>query len=124
LLKYTYYGDANLDGKIDGSDYSKIDSGYLTGATGWGNGDFNYDNVINGSDYTLIDNAFNSQGMHLSAAVVDPTVQIAAEIAPAGEPAVGGVSADFGELSRAVPEPTMLGLLGIATIGLLGRRRK
>jgi len=47
---------------VDGSDYSKIDNGYLTQSTGWNSGDFNYDNAINGSDYTLIDNAFNSQG--------------------------------------------------------------
>ena len=29
LLKYIYYGDANLDGEVDGSDYSLIDNGYL-----------------------------------------------------------------------------------------------
>ena len=29
LVKYTYYGDANLDGKVDGSDYSRIDNAYL-----------------------------------------------------------------------------------------------
>ena len=40
LVKYTYYGDANLDGKVDGSDYSRIDSGFLTGGSGWINGDF------------------------------------------------------------------------------------
>jgi ELWxxDGT repeat protein len=62
LIKYTYQGDANLSGKVDGSDYSLIDNGYLTKATGWSNGDFNYDGVIDGSDYTLIDNAFNTQG--------------------------------------------------------------
>ncbi len=62
LVKYTYYGDANLDGQVDGSDYSRIDNGYLTHATGWNNGDFNYDGSIDGSDYTLIDNAFNTQG--------------------------------------------------------------
>ena len=61
-MKYTYYGDANLDGKVDASDYSLIDNGYLNHLTGWYNGDFNYDGVINGSDYTLIDNAFNMQG--------------------------------------------------------------
>jgi len=66
LIKYTWYGDANLDGKVDGSDYSRIDSGAVTHATGWYNGDFNYDGVINGSDYTLIDNAYNSQGPSLS----------------------------------------------------------
>jgi hypothetical protein len=63
LVKYTYAGDANLDGKIDGSDYSLIDAGYAShgSLTGWYNGDFNYDGVIDGSDYTLIDNAFNNQ---------------------------------------------------------------
>jgi hypothetical protein len=65
LIKFTYYGDANLEGKVDGSDYSLIDSGDLNGLTGWYNGDFNYDGVINGSDYTLIDNAFNTQGGQL-----------------------------------------------------------
>jgi hypothetical protein len=111
LVKYTYYGDANLDGKVDGSDYSKIDSAVLTGATGWANGDFNYDGVINGSDYTLLDNAFNTQSAVLSAQISDPTVQIADEISPAGA-------------TSAVPEPTTLGLLGIGAIGLLSRRKR
>jgi len=62
LIKYTYYGDTNLDGIIDGSDYSRIDNTVLFPATGWFNGDFNYDSVVDGSDYALIDNAFNAQG--------------------------------------------------------------
>ncbi len=61
LVKTTIYGDANLDGQVDGSDYTLIDNGFNTHATGWINGDFNYDGVIDGSDYTLIDNAFNTQ---------------------------------------------------------------
>ena len=66
LLKYTYYGDADLSGKVDAGDYSRIDSAFSQSTgTGWANGDFNYDNVINGSDYTLIDNAFNTQGAPL-----------------------------------------------------------
>jgi hypothetical protein len=72
LVKFTYYGDANLDGKVDGADYSRIDAGYLAhgAATGWFNGDFDYDGAINGSDYTLIDNAFNTQGAALPATQV------------------------------------------------------
>ena len=68
LVKSTYYGDANLDGKVDGSDYSRIDNAILANsliahsATGWYNGDFNYDGTIDGSDYTLLDNVFNTQG--------------------------------------------------------------
>ncbi len=62
LVKYTSVGDANLDGLVDGSDYTKIDNGYgNTTLTGWANGDFNYDGHVDGSDYTLIDNAFNTQ---------------------------------------------------------------
>jgi hypothetical protein len=71
-LRYTYNGDANLDGHVDGSDYSRIDSGFLNHLTGWSNGDFNYDGVINGSDYTLIDNAFNTQGASLAASIATP----------------------------------------------------
>jgi hypothetical protein len=61
LVKYTYYGDANLDGVVNGSDYTLIDNGFNANLAGWRNGDFNYDGVVNGSDYLLIDNAFNTQ---------------------------------------------------------------
>jgi autotransporter-associated beta strand protein len=114
LVKYTYYGDATLDGEVNGSDYSRIDYAYLnnqnasnTQLTGWFNGDFNYDGVINGSDYTLIDNAFNTQGALIAAEVARPTAEIA-----------GGAG------TSAVPEPASLGLLGIGVACLLGRRRR
>jgi hypothetical protein len=77
LVKYTYYGDANLDGVVDGSDYSLIDNGFLTHATGWFNGDFNYDGVIDGSDYTLIDNAFDRQGASVAWEPASTTALIA-----------------------------------------------
>jgi autotransporter-associated beta strand protein len=103
LVKYTYYGDANLDGKVDGSDYARIDNGFLQHLTGWYNGDFNYDGVVNGSDYTLIDNTFNQQGAALSETVASSAAQVAG--------------------TSAVPEPVGAGLLGLASIGLLRRRR-
>jgi alpha-tubulin suppressor-like RCC1 family protein len=103
MVKYTYYGDADLSGSIDGSDYSRIDNGFLQHLTGWNNGDFNYDGVVNGSDYTLIDNAFNTQGAAISSEVATPTAQIAG--------------------AAAVPEPASLVLISIGAIGLLGRRR-
>jgi hypothetical protein len=62
LVRYTYYGDTNLDGTVNVGDYTRVDAGFISAGqlTGWANGDFNYDNVIDGSDYTLMDNAFNT----------------------------------------------------------------
>ncbi len=112
LVKYTYYGDANLDGKVDGSDYSRIDNGYENQLTGWYNGDFNYDGVINGSDYTLIDNAFNTQGASLADEIDGSLLAVpTAEIS-------GSASVS------AVPEPATLGLLSFGSLALLGRRRR
>ena len=110
LVKYTYYGDANLSGAVDGSDYSLIDNGYLNSLTGWYNGDFNYDGVINGSDYTLIDNAFNTQGASLEASIASPAAVATAQIAGSG--------------TSAVPEPATLGLFAFGAAGLLGRRSR
>jgi hypothetical protein len=65
LVKYTYAGDANLDGTVNGSDYTLIDNGFNAGLSGWRNGDFNYDGSINSNDYLLIDNARNMEGSPL-----------------------------------------------------------
>jgi hypothetical protein len=108
LVKYTYYGDANLDGQVDGSDYSLIDNGYHNHLTGWINGDFNYDGVVDGSDYTLIDNAYNMQGGSLS---VDTSELIAA-------------STEQIATSSSVPEPASGGLLIASGIILAKRRRR
>ncbi len=109
LAKYTYYGDANLDGTVDGRDYSQIDTGFAAHGTltGWYWGDFNYDGRIDASDYTLIDNAFNKQAGTLATAVL--TAAATDEVTPA---------------AAAVPEPA--GVWGVtpAAVGLLRRRRR
>jgi autotransporter-associated beta strand protein/probable HAF family extracellular repeat protein len=114
LVRYTYYGDTNLDGVVDGSDYSRIDAAYVNNSntrnapmTGWFNGDFNYDGVINGSDYTLIDNAFNSQSSVLPGAQLPPLVEATAQI----------------ESSSAVPEPASVAMMTLAGLAMLRRRR-
>ncbi len=110
LVKYTYFGDANLDGVVNGSDYTLIDNGFNNSLTGWHNGDFNYDGVVNGDDYTLIDNAFNTQGTSLAAGPAEMVASNTAQIA--------------GGSASAVPEPASIGLLGVAAIGFLRRRRR
>ncbi len=108
LVKLTYYGDANLDGKVDGTDYSLIDNGFLNQLTVWYNGDFNYDGIVDGSDYTLIDNAFNQQGASLAASPAAPSAGVTTQVA-------GPTS---------VPEPAMAGVLALGLLSVRrGRRR-
>jgi hypothetical protein len=64
LVKYTYGGDANLDGKVNIDDYGRIDAhvGQSGSVFGWYNGDFNYDGKINIDDYGIIDSVIGAQG--------------------------------------------------------------
>ena len=64
LVKYTYGGDSNFDGKLDADDYGTIDFNVLTaGSSGYWNGDFNYDGKIDADDYGVIDfNILAQQG--------------------------------------------------------------
>ena len=90
LVKHTYNGDANLDGRINSDDYFRIDSGFLAQPANprFANGDFNYDGKINSDEYFLIDSAFLGQGTPLSgsgdssplmsAAVPEPSAAILA----------------------------------------------
>jgi len=66
LVKYAHYGDANLDGVIDGGDYALTDNGHNLKLSGWENGDFNYNGVVDGGDYALLDNGYYFQGLPVS----------------------------------------------------------
>ncbi|HEY1686028.1 MAG TPA: dockerin type I repeat-containing protein [Tepidisphaeraceae bacterium] len=48
-IKYTWLGDANLDGVVDASDLADMS----VSGTSWQTGDFNYDGKVNGDDYAL-----------------------------------------------------------------------
>jgi hypothetical protein len=102
LAMYTYTGDANLDGQIDGGDYGIIDNNVqIPGADGYFNGDFNYDGVIDGGDYGIIDNNIQAQG------------------APFPVSGSVGLSA-----VTAIPEPSTCGFAIVTAAGLLMRRRR
>ena len=57
IVKYTWSGDANLDGELNGDDYFAIDSHVLQSGSvfGFANGDFDLNGEINGDDYFLLD---------------------------------------------------------------------
>jgi hypothetical protein len=52
LVKYTWVGDANLDGVVNGADRARLAAVGTTNAT-WAQGDFDYDGTITGDDYML-----------------------------------------------------------------------
>ena len=53
LIRFTYYGDADLNGVVDGLDYGLADNGFNgSGQTGWLNGDFDYDGAVTTSDFS------------------------------------------------------------------------
>lgn len=96
LVKFTYFGDADLSGFIDLTDYGQIDTAFGGGGgTGWINGDFDYSGgVPDLGDYGLIDSSFGAQS---------------------------GTLVSQGA-AQAVPEPTSASLLLIGAIGFLARR--
>jgi hypothetical protein len=65
LIKYTYYGDTDFNGKVNFDDYVRTDNGFNNHRSGWLNGDFDLNGQVNFDDYVLIDLAFNTQGSAL-----------------------------------------------------------
>jgi hypothetical protein len=112
LLKYTYYGDLNFDGRVNADDYALIDRAYARHLPAtWINGDVNYDGAIDAADYALMDAAFLHHGGTLSPAMLDERAQW---FGP-GYTAL---------LAAAVPEPGAASLLSVAGVALLRRARR
>jgi len=96
LLRYTLYGDADLDRTVNIADFARLGANFnLPG--GWVNGDFNYSGTVNIADFALLASNFN---------LVLPTQTPAR---PTGD--------------AAVPEPAAMGLLAASSLMLRRRAR-
>jgi autotransporter-associated beta strand protein len=111
-VKYTLYGDANLDGVVNGTDFGILAAHFGQQVTAWDKADFNYDGVVNGSDFGLLAANFGQQSN--GAAVDLPTGDYAALDAFA---AANGLLAD-------VPEPATATIVLFPALGVLARRRQ
>ena len=58
LVRYTFAGDANLDGTVDTSDFAAMALHFGGGGQFWNAGDFNYDGVVNALDFNAIASNF------------------------------------------------------------------
>ena len=112
LVKYTWKGDATLDGIVNVSDLTKLATFYGNTSADWAMGDFTGDGLVNVSDLTILA-TYYGRG------------------APPGSPLMSFQDAlamfpqfSGGTQDTSVPEPTSLGLLGLGAAGLLVRRRR
>jgi hypothetical protein len=65
-IKYTLLGDANLDGTVNGSDFSILAGNFGLGFTNWDQGNFLFTSSVNGSDFSALSANFG-QGITLPA---------------------------------------------------------
>ena len=111
-IKYTLLGDANLDSKVNGTDFNLMAANFNDAVTnGWDKGDFNYDGKVNGSDFVLLADNFN-QFASQSAVAADDLAALEAFAA------ANGIS-----LAN-VPEPASAAMMVVAGLGILRRRRR
>jgi fibronectin-binding autotransporter adhesin len=83
LVKYTWFGDLNLDGIVNSSDLTAMAPAGTTNAT-WTQGDFNYDGVVNADDFALFMLGDAKQTGQLTSAVPEPAVGAMLALAVAG----------------------------------------
>jgi fibronectin-binding autotransporter adhesin len=110
LISYALFGDVNLDGVVNGTDFGLFAVHFGQAVSSWDLGDFNYDGVVNGTDFGLL--AANFGDSASGADIVLPSSDWAALDSFA---AANGLLAD-------VPEPASVGVILSAAIGFLGFR--
>ncbi len=111
-VRYTLLGDANLDGVVNGSDFSILAANFGHSVKGWDQGDFDYNGVVNGSDFSSLAANFG-QGVGGPSAVSVADLQALEAFAVAN-----GLSMPN------VPEPAALGLMALSSKTFLFRRRR
>jgi autotransporter-associated beta strand protein len=111
-IMYTLLGDANLDGKVNGSDFNLMATNFNQAVTaGWDKGDFNYDGKVNGNDFVLLAANFNQFASQSADSSADAA-------------ALDDFAAANGISLASVPEPASIGLLAVGALGLFTRRRR
>ncbi len=113
VVKYTYYGDNNLDGQVTTADFQMFLDGLATGGTTWSAGDYTYDGKIDlGNDFDLFLVGYLTNGGQLG------------DLAPIIESDASLSSVQRAQLLAAVPEPSAMALLAMGSVAAVRRRRR
>jgi hypothetical protein len=115
-IKYTLLGDANLDGIVNGSDFSILAANFGLGHTNWDQGNFAYQSAVNGTDFSALAANFGQGDSGADAAVTLADIAALDAFAAANGlpiPTIG-----------AVPEPATGGLVAMTALGVMARRRR
>jgi hypothetical protein len=62
LVKYTYYGDANLDERVNLADFNRVAANFGQNAR-WSQGNFDFNNVVNLGDFNKLAANFGQSGL-------------------------------------------------------------
>ena len=63
LIKYTFYGDANLDGSVNLQDFNRLAGNFGQAGKRWSQGDFNFDGTVNLIDFNKLAAHFGASGL-------------------------------------------------------------
>jgi hypothetical protein len=102
LFRHTRYGDANLDGLVNLSDFNRLAANFGSTSADWSQGDFTYDATVNLQDFN----------------------RLAANFGQSAASEAGVTPQDWANLASAIPEPGAAGVLLGATALFVRRRRR
>jgi endonuclease/exonuclease/phosphatase family metal-dependent hydrolase len=114
LLRYTYYGDADLSGAVTLDDFTLFLNGYQAGGTSWQQGDFDYSGAVTLDDFTLYLRGYQQQGAPL--AEIEGLIN--------GMPVSEAERAAMLAAVQAVPEPASAAAMVLLAFAGMARRAR
>ena len=113
-IKYTLLGDANLDGTVNGSDFSILAANFGQGYTNWDQGNFLFTPAVNGTDFAALAANFGQGDSGADVAVSQADIAALDSFAIANGLPLPTITA--------IPEPACLAMLAAAGLAAFPRR--